>query len=75
MRAAAGDRLTVKGRRQGDGDRHGTIIEVHGTDGTPPCLVHWRDDYESMFFPAREAVVERHPAVGVADAVRGSEVR
>lgn len=39
MRAAAGDRLTVRGRRQGDGDRRGTIIEVHGTDGAPPYLV------------------------------------
>lgn len=62
MHAKVGDELTVKGRRQGDEDRHGVIVEVHGDDGSPPYLVRWRDDHESIFFPASGTVVEHHPA-------------
>lgn len=70
MKAAAGDGLTVRGRRQGDEDRHGTIIEVHGADGAPPYLVRWRDDHDSVFFPSSDTVVEHHPAAGVASPER-----
>jgi Domain of unknown function (DUF1918) len=62
LRAAAGDELTVKGRHQGDEDRHGEIIEVHGEHGAPPYLVRWRDGRESVFFPASDTVVEHHSA-------------
>lgn len=62
MQAQVGDNLTVKGRRQGDEDRHGEILEVHGANGTPPYLVRWRDGAESLFFPAAGAVVEHHEA-------------
>jgi Domain of unknown function (DUF1918) len=61
MRAEVGDELTVRGRHQGDGDRHGKIIEVHGQDGSPPYLVRWHDDRESIFFPTSGTVVEHHP--------------
>ena len=71
MRAAAGDRLTVKGRRQGDDDRHGMIIEVHGTDGAQPYLVRWRDDQGDRALPSPDAVVVHHPAADVAGAERG----
>jgi hypothetical protein len=50
MEAQVGDELTVKGRHQGDEDRHGEIIEVIGADGAPPYMVHWRDGFESLFF-------------------------
>ena len=50
MQAQVGDELTVKGRHQGDADRHGEIIEVIGADGAPPYLVHWRDGSESLFY-------------------------
>jgi hypothetical protein len=60
MRASVGDEVTVKGRHQGDGDRHGEIIEVHGEDGAPPYLVRWRDEHESVFFPSSDCVVEHH---------------
>ena len=62
MRATVGDKLTVKGRRQGDEERHGEIIEVHGVEGAPPYLVRWRDDGESIFFPSSDTVVEHHGA-------------
>ena len=50
MQAQVGDELTVKGRRQGDEDRHCEIIEVIGADGAPPYLVRWPDGHESLFF-------------------------
>jgi Domain of unknown function (DUF1918) len=62
MKAVVGDELTVKGRHQGDEDRHGEIIEVHGSDGAPPYLVRWRDGHESVFFPTSGTVAEHHPA-------------
>jgi hypothetical protein len=65
MQAQAGDELTVRGRRQGDEDRHGTIIRVDGQDGGPPYLVRWRDGHESVFFPTSGAEVKHHAAQGV----------
>ncbi len=62
MQAQVGDELTVKGRHQGDEDRHGEILEVHGEQGAPPYLVRWRDSHESVFFPSSDTVVEHHPA-------------
>jgi hypothetical protein len=68
-------KLTVKGRHQGDEDRHGEIIEVHGEEGSPPYLVQWRDGHESVFFPSADTVIaegsgaskarHRHPAAQV----------
>ncbi|MGN6680900.1 MAG: DUF1918 domain-containing protein [Streptosporangiaceae bacterium] len=57
MKAAIGDELVVKGRHQGDGDRHGQIIEMHGEQGNPPYVVHWQDGHESVFFPSADTVV------------------
>jgi Domain of unknown function (DUF1918) len=60
MQAQAGDELTIRGRHQGDEDRHGTIIRVDGEKGAPPYLVRWLDGHESIFFPASGAEVEHH---------------
>ena len=62
MRAQVGDELTVKGRHQGDGERHGEIIGVDGPNGAPPYLVCWRDGHQSLFFPSSDAEVEHHAA-------------
>lgn len=62
MHASVGDELTVKGRHQGDEDRHGVILEIHGENGSPPYLVRWRDNHESIFFPSSGTVLEHHPA-------------
>lgn len=67
MRAQVGDELTIRGRHQGDEDRHGTVIQVHGEDGAPPYLVRWRDGHESVFFPASGTEVEHHAAQEVTD--------
>jgi len=62
MQARVGDKLTVKGRNQGDKDRHGEVIRVDGADGAPPYLVRWHDGHESMFFPSSGTLVEHHAA-------------
>ena len=62
MKAEAGDELTVRGRHQGDEDRHGEIIEVQGPDGAPPYLVRWRDGHTSVFFPQSGIEVEHRHA-------------
>jgi Domain of unknown function (DUF1918) len=66
MKAQAGDGLTVRGRHQGDDDRHGTIIRVNGENGAPPYLVRWRDGHESVFFPTSGTEVVHHAAQGAA---------
>ncbi len=60
MRAEVGDELTVKGRHQGDGERHGEIIQVDGPDGAPPYLVRWQDGHDSLFFPSSDAEITHH---------------
>jgi hypothetical protein len=62
MKAQAGDEMTVRGRHQGDEDRHGTIIRVDGKNGAPPYLVRWRDGHESVFFPESGTEVQHHAA-------------
>ena len=43
LRAAPGDRLVVEGHHQGEAQRDGEILEVHGDDGGPPFVVRWED--------------------------------
>ncbi len=60
MRADVGDRLVVKGHHQGEADRDGEILEVHGAYGVPPYLVRWSDDgHVGLLFPGPDATVER----------------
>jgi hypothetical protein len=62
MRAVTGDELVVRGRHVGNEDRIGEIIEVHGEDGAPPYLVHWKDGHESVIMPSSDTIVEHRPA-------------
>jgi hypothetical protein len=62
MKAAAGDRLVIKGHHVGEPDRDAEILEVHGDDGAPPWVVRWADDgHEGLFFPGPDAVVVHFP--------------
>ena len=64
MRAAAGDRLVVKGERVGEPPRGAEILSAKGEDGTPPFVVRWEDDgHVGLFFPGPDAVVEHYPMV------------
>lgn len=58
MRAHVGDAITVPGRRVGDAERHGQIVEVRGSDGQPPYVVRWdHDDHDHVLYPSPELVV------------------
>jgi Domain of unknown function (DUF1918) len=61
MRARVGDQLTVKGRHQGDVERHGEIIQVDGPNGAPPYLVRWQDGHDSLLFPSSDAEIIHAP--------------
>lgn len=51
MRALPGDRLLVKERRPGEGDRIAVIIEVWSELGRPPYVVRWHDGSQNVWFP------------------------
>jgi hypothetical protein len=60
MKARTGDLIIVPGRKVGDPQRRGHIIEVRGPDGQPPYLVRWEpDNHEGLLFPS--GAVEVHP--------------
>lgn len=65
MKAAVGDRLIIRGHRQGEPVRDAEVLEVLGTDGDPPFRVRWADDgHESLVFPGSDAAIEHmehHP--------------
>ena len=59
LRAAPGDRISIKGHHVGEHERDGEILEVLGEDGAPPYLVRWEDDgHVSEFFPSSDAHVK-----------------
>ena len=58
MYAAAGDRIIVRSRNEGEPDRDGEILEVRGADGGPPYVVRWSaDGHTGLFFPAGGVVI------------------
>lgn len=62
MEARVGDELVIHGHHQGDPDRMGKIVEVHGVRGEPPYLVRWDDDgHEGLVFPGPDAFVKAVP--------------
>jgi Domain of unknown function (DUF1918) len=58
--AQPGDRLVVRGHRQGEAQRDGEIVEVLGENGAPPYLVRWEDGHEAEVFPGSDVFIE-HP--------------
>lgn len=65
MKAAVGDRITVRGHKVGDSNRDAEVIEVRGEDGGPPYVVRWDDDgHETLFFPGTDAYVHHYDTDG-----------
>ena len=59
MKAEVGDRIVIAGHHVGEPERDCEVLEVHGTDGTPPYLVRWGETgHEAIFFPGTDAHVE-----------------
>lgn len=58
MQASKGDRLVVHGRVVGMNDQVVEIVEVLGTDGTPPYRVRAENGHETIMSPGPDSVVE-----------------
>jgi hypothetical protein len=58
MQALIGDRLHVHGKIVGQPEHAGEIVEVHGTGGEPPFLVHFDDGHTGLVYPGPDAIVE-----------------
>jgi hypothetical protein len=61
MKAQVGDRLVVHGRKVGDTERSGEIVEIRGTEGAPPYLVRWDNGVEDLIIPSSDAAIEPAP--------------
>lgn len=55
MDGQVGDRIVVRGRRVGEADSRGEIVQVLGDTR---FLVRWADGHESMVVPGADAVIE-----------------
>ncbi|QHY93637.1 hypothetical protein SSPS47_00655 [Streptomyces sp. S4.7] len=62
MHATKGDRLVVHGRVVGMHDQIVEIIEVLGTDGSPPYRVRAENGHETIMSPGPDSVVEHRRA-------------
>lgn len=59
MQARVGDVIVVPGRKLGEVERRGRIIDVRGDNGSPPYLVRWEPgDQERLFFPSSGVQVQ-----------------
>lgn len=64
LRAAPGDRLVVQAHHQGEPERDGEILEVHGEDGAPPYLVRWEGGTTTMLYPESDVSIQHFPQSG-----------
>jgi len=67
MHADNGDRVVIRGRVVGAPDRHGTVIEARGPDGTAPFLVRFDDGHETLIFPGGDVLVEHSSSSQAAE--------
>jgi len=59
MRAAIGNHIVVRGRKVGQRERRGLIVDVRGDGGAPPFLVRWENEAgEHLYYPGSDAVIE-----------------
>lgn len=64
LTAHKGDRLVVRGRRQGEPDRDAEILDVRGAEDGPPFLVRWSDSgHTGLYFPSSDAFVKHEAHV------------
>jgi Domain of unknown function (DUF1876)/Domain of unknown function (DUF1918) len=64
MKAQVGDRIIIAGRRVDDPVRDGEVLEVKGTDGSPPYTVRWSDGHTGLVYPGPGAVTKVESGTG-----------
>ncbi len=57
MRAAVGDRIVMAGEQVDRPTRDGEVLEVRGSDGSPPYLVRWDDGHTALLYPGPGSVL------------------
>ncbi len=57
MQVSVGDRLLIHGRIVGQRDRTAEVIEVLGSNGSPPYRVRFEDGHETIMSPGPDTVV------------------
>jgi len=63
MEANVGDTLLVHGRTVGQHDKVAEVLEVLGSEGTPPYRVRFEDGHEAVMSPGPDTVVRHHGQV------------
>jgi hypothetical protein len=64
MKAQVGDRIIIAGRRVADPVRDGEVLEVKGSDGSPPYTVRWSDGHTGLVYPGTAAVMKVESRMG-----------
>lgn len=64
MKAQVGDRIILAGTRVDDPVRDGEVLEVKGSDGSPPYTVRWSDGHVGLVYPGPGAVMKVESASG-----------
>jgi hypothetical protein len=57
MQTLPGDRMLVRERHAGEGDREALITGVRSEHGRPPYVVRWHDGSQNVFFPAPAGIL------------------
>jgi hypothetical protein len=75
MHAKPGDWLVAESRTDSRHARQAEVLEVHGTDGTPPYLVRWLDDArEALVFPGPDAQIMTTEQLVARDRYRADRI-
>jgi len=59
MDAQIGDRLIIRSKHVGVGERSGEIVEILNDPAGKHYRVRWDDGHETTFFPSSDATVQR----------------
>jgi hypothetical protein len=65
MKAQVGDRIILAARRVDDPVRDGEVLEVKGSDGSPPYTVRWSDGHTGLVYPGTGAVMKVKSGAGL----------
>ncbi|QKW26710.1 DUF1918 domain-containing protein [Streptomyces seoulensis] len=60
MRATVGDQLVQHGRVVGQHDQITEVVEVMGSEGTPPYRVRFPDGHEAVMSPGPDCQIRHH---------------
>ncbi|MEV5875948.1 DUF1918 domain-containing protein [Streptomyces sp. NPDC052101] len=58
MRASKGDHLVQHGRVVGQHDQESVVVEVLGSEGSPPYRVRFKDGHEAIMSPGPDCQVK-----------------